>query len=277
MIDPIDIMTLAKVVFPDDGMMIFLVIGSISALVFGMGKVGFGGGIGILAVPVMIYACRGDAMLAAGIMLPLLIAADYVGIVSWWRQWDRTAIYPLIPGTCVGIAFGWAVLHFMRNSGTHMGELWLGLGIGVIVIVFVLLRITQWLHGKRWKFRPVWWTGVIVGLLVGFTTTLAHAAGPVTAMYLLALNMPKKRFVATSVLFAWIFNQIKLIPYLQLRMIETRSVLLGLYLVPAAIIGSILGKWLNTRVNQRLFTAIVYTLLGVAGIHLIIKGVSAFM
>ena len=277
MIDRINILTLANVAISDEKMIIFLIVGSVSALIFGMGKVGFGGGVGILSVPVMIYACGGDAMLAAGIMLPLLIAADYVGIASWWRLWDISAVYPLIPGACIGIAGGWVLLHFMRSSGTKISGAWLGLAVGIISIIFVLLRVVQWLQGKKWKFRPVLWMGVTGGALIGFVSALAHAAGPVASMYLLSMSMPKKRFVATTVLLFWIINQIKVIPYLHLGMIETRSIMLGLYLVPAAILGSVLGKWLNSRVNQRFFSVIVYTLLTAAGIHLIFKAVSLLM
>ena len=65
----------------------FLLVGSLSALVMASGKAGFPGA-ALLSLPLMIYACGSETKLAMGIMLPLLIACDYVSIALWWRRWD---------------------------------------------------------------------------------------------------------------------------------------------------------------------------------------------
>jgi len=87
-------------------------------------------------------------------------------------------------------------------------------------------------------------------------------------MYLLPQGMPKERYVPTTVLFYFIANQIKLIPYFMLALISVESLKTGLVLLPAVPVGVILGKLLANRISQNVFLVIVYTLLGLAGLHL---------
>ena len=58
----------------------FLLLGGLSALLISAAKAGFGGTIGVLSFPIMVYACGGDTMLAAGTTLPLLIVTDLVAL-----------------------------------------------------------------------------------------------------------------------------------------------------------------------------------------------------
>ena len=78
---------------------VFLIMGSLSAMVFSLSKTGFGSGIGLLAVPMMVYACGYDTRLAVGIMLPILIVADYAAVISWWGSWNFKAVVRLLPTT----------------------------------------------------------------------------------------------------------------------------------------------------------------------------------
>lgn len=254
----------------------FLLIGSLAAVIFAMGKAGFGGGVGVLSIPLMIYACGGDAILAVGLMLPLLIAADYVGVAVWWRQWKLRTLKELVPAGCAGVAAGGLVLWQLQRlgeQGNESGSASLKMLVGAVALLFVVFRLGQRISGRTWRFDPVWWQGAIAGTLWGFTSTLAHASGPIATMYLLSQDMPKKRFVATTALLYWTGNQIKLVPYLLLGMVNPGSVGAGLYLVPAAVAGSLLGKLANNRVDQKAFMLVVYVLLTVTGVHMIVSAV----
>ena len=80
--------------------LLFLLIGSAAVAIFSMGKAGFGGGAGLLALPLLGIA-TGDPLKAVAIMLPLLIISDYVAIVPWYRQWNLKAVGLLLPGMIV--------------------------------------------------------------------------------------------------------------------------------------------------------------------------------
>ena len=257
---------------------LFLIVGSGAAMVFGMSKTGFGSGISILAVPMMIYACSHKATLAVGIMLPILIIADYVAVISWWRKWSIKTVLALLPTTVLGIAIAWVALagfQYMRiDPRTSAANAWLMLGVGMIAIAFVGLHILKRATARNTTFRPTRGHTALAGGAAGFTSTLAHAAGPVITMYLLPQRKSKSTFVATNALFFWTANQIKLIPYLHLHMINTETLGAGVVLLPGIIIGAMLGRFLHHRVGRTQFTVIVYTLLALAGGHMCYKAVS---
>ncbi|MCJ7545191.1 MAG: TSUP family transporter [Phycisphaerae bacterium] len=263
----------------------FLLLGGLSAMLVSVAKAGFGGTIGVLSFPIMVYAYGGDAMLAAGTILPLLVATDLVALAGWWGKWNARAAWMMLPGALAGIGAGAAVLWGLQRldsrayaaqaGGTANAALMLI--VGLISVSFVLLQAIMTLRGRRLVFRPVPWEGAVAGATAGVASTLAHAAGPVAAMYLLPQQMPKGTYVATTVLFFAVVNQVKLIPYLALGRINATTVGAAVLLLPAVVTGAVLGLMLHGRVPQRQFTAVVYVLLALTGGHMIYKGLATLL
>jgi hypothetical protein len=266
---------------------LFLVLGSLSAMMVSMAKAGFGGSIGILSFPVMVYACQGDALLASGTTLPLLIACDLVALVSWWRKWSFRTIWPLFPGTLGGVLAGWAILWWLRNIGggqadaaeaaTQKANAVLIVIVGLIALGFVVIQAVGSWSSHPPAFRPALWQGTAAGAAAGAASTLAHAAGPIVTMYLLPQQMPKGAFVASTVLYYAVFNQVKLIPYFALGLINYRTAGASVALLPAVIAGTLLGLVLHSRVVQRQFTAVVYVLLTLTGVHMCYSGLAKLL
>jgi len=257
----------------------FLLLGGLSAALMGAAKAGFAGSVGILSVPMMIYACGGDAPLAVGILLPLLIVCDYVSLPFWWRKWSWPTVRGMLGGMALGTAVGTAVFWLILRVG-ESGEgaldqprALLKLLIGVIALGFVALQTIRARSGRLAAYRPRPWHGLLAGSGAGLTSTLAHSAGPITTVYLLPQEMPKQRFVATTVLYYWIGNQAKVAPYLWLGALNAETAAAAAALAPAIIAGALLGIFLHHRVNQKVFTAIVYVLLAVMGAHMTVTSV----
>lgn len=261
------------------GLVQFLVVGSLAAMLFSMAKSGFGGGVGMLASPMMVIAA-GDATIGMGIMLPMLIVADYVAVIAWWKHWNLRAVGMLLPGVIAGILLAWGALGWLQSrdlAGEQAAaDAAMKIAIGAIAIVFVVLHVIRSLRGEQLTFRPVWWQAGLAGTSAGVTSTFAHAAGPIAAMYLLPQQMPKQRYVATTAALFWTVNQLKLVPYAQLGMINTKTLGAGVVLLPAIAIGAVAGRLLHSRVNARQFLGLVYTLLLIAGVHLLVKGLGEF-
>lgn len=275
-------MTLGISLLPNgiENVALFLSLGTLSVLLVSMAKAGFGGGVGLLSVPLMIYACGEQTQLATAIMLPILIANDYVAIAAWWRKWDLRAVLLLVPGLVIGVGIGWWAIWALRHAGGEGGEhhqktadAALMLGIGIIALGFVALQVIRARRTKPLPFRPILWQGTAVGAVAGITSTLAHAAGPVVNMYMLPQQMSKERFVSTTLLYFWIGNQVKLIPYGALGMLNADSLGGAACFLPAVVAGTVLGVALNRKVGQRQFTGVVYVLLALTGVHLVIGAV----
>lgn len=261
----------------------FLLLGGLSAMLVSAAKAGFGGTIGVLSFPIMVYAYGGDAMLAAGTTLPLLVATDLVALASWWGKWNGRAAWMMLPGAVVGIAAGAAALWALQRmgacgqAGRAAANAGLMLIVGAISLGFVSIQAAGALRGRLIAFRPVAWQGAAAGTAAGVTSTLAHAAGPVATMYLLPQQMPKGSYVATTVLFFAVVNQVKLVPYIALGMINTTTLGAGLVLLPAVVVGAVVGLALHGRIPQRKFTAVVYVLLALAGGHMVYKGLTTLV
>jgi uncharacterized membrane protein YfcA len=252
----------------------FLVVGSLASILMGAAKSGFGGSVGMLATPLMILACGHDAPLATGILLPILIACDYASIVYWWRKWEIRNIRLLVPGMIVGIGVGWVVLHWMFQSGAGQASRerasnWLDLAIGLVAVGFVVLQLVRWLRKDTRVYKPGVLDGLAAGSSAGFVSTLAHTAGPITNMYLLPQGMSKATFQATTVLYYWIGNQVKLVPYWQLNLLPRKVLLADVVFAPALMIGVVLGIFLHNRINEKTFSAVVYGLLAAIGPYLV--------
>ncbi len=261
-----------------DGAVTFLLLGSLSAALVSMGKTGFGGSIGMLAVPILIYACGRDSVQAIGLMLPLLIFCDLVGLFLWWRKWDLRIVAILLPGAVIGASLGglvlWLIQHVKPSDQWASQEItgaWLNLLIGSIAIGFVVLGIIKAIRSKPMTFKPVFWQGTIFGGLAGLTSTIAHAAGPIITMYFLPQRMNKDRYVASTILYYAVNNQLKILPYFFLGMLNRNVLAASVPLLPAVIAGALVGVFLHKKIGQANFNAIVYFLLALVGADLVTK------
>ncbi|MCE5325642.1 MAG: sulfite exporter TauE/SafE family protein [Planctomycetaceae bacterium] len=261
--------------------MMFIVVGSLSTILMSMAKAGFGGSMALLATPMMIYACSRDGFYANGIILPLLMVCDLISVYFWWRKWNWRAVWMILPGGTIGILIGWIVLHWlnqMQAAGQkELANAWLMTGIGVFCLWFVALQIYKARRGEDTPFRPVFWQGSCVGTAAGFTSMIGHSAGPITQMYMVSQQLPKGMFVASTVLYYWIGNALKFGPYMIEGQVNTNTLIASLALVPAVVIGTVLGVYLHRRVGARQFTVLVYTLLALAGGGLVYDGIKTFL
>jgi uncharacterized membrane protein YfcA len=249
------------------------VLGALAMVIIGIGKTGFGPSMAMLAVPLMIQAC-GTAPLANGILLPVLILSDYIAVAMWRGQWDFRVVRQTLPGTLAGIALAWGLFKLCGGSTADKDRLdaWLKIAVGVIALGFVVLQAIRAVRGRPVTVTPGAAHATAVGAVAGVTSTFAHAAGPVMAIYLLGQRMDAGRYVATTAIYFWIVNQIKLVPAWDLGWLNLASMQYSLVLVPAAVAGTLLGVWLQSRVGQKQFTGIVYSLLAAAGAYLCYQG-----
>src|SRR5690606_37923108 len=73
-------------------------------LLIGISKGGFGGGLGVVGVPMLALVISPTQ--AAAILLPVLCVMDLVGLYSYRGSWDRSLMRVLAPGAVAGIVLG---------------------------------------------------------------------------------------------------------------------------------------------------------------------------
>jgi uncharacterized membrane protein YfcA len=95
------------------------------------------------------------------------------------------------------------------------------------------------------------------GVVAGFATTVANAAGPVMNLYLLMQRLPKEQFVATGAWFFFVVNLVKLPIYATHDLFSRSSLMFDLMMVPPVVSGALSGLWLVHRIPQRSFETLV--------------------
>ncbi len=246
----------------------FYVVASIAVLLVGIGKGGFGGGLGSVGVPVMALAISPTQ--AAAILLPVLCLMDLVGIITYRKRFDRRMMRMLFPGAVLGITLGAATFAITSDQVV-------GLIVGLLAVGFTLDR---WLGPRLRRFEPVatqpgpvkaaFWSSI-----AGYTSFVAHAGGPPLNVLLLPQRLDKSVYVGTTVMFFALANYVKLIPYAIIGQFDGSNLGTSLLLAPLAPVGFGLGYVLNQRVNEVVFYRLAYSALFLTGLKLLWDGRSA--
>jgi len=238
-----------------------------AVLLFGISKGGFGGGLGIVSVPLMSLVM--SPVQAAGILLPILCLMDLLSLWAYRGKWVWPELKVLLPASLFGIVAGTLLFGIMSADAVK-------LIIGVVAILFTShyflvqrqsAAITSYLSPGL---------GVLGGAAAGFTSFIAHAGGPPLSMYLLRRPLNRTEFVATAIVFFTVVNYVKLVPYGWLGQLASDNLMASLVLTPFAPIGVKLGVWLHNNVSDRFFYRLVYLLLFIVALKLISDGLGVF-
>ena len=232
-------------------------------LIAGISKGGFGGGVVVLAVPMMSLAV--PPLQAAAIMLPILMAMDVIAVWVYRRSWDKGHLAVVLPAAVIGIGLGWALFGILNVAMIR-------LLLGVIALAFSL-DFWLGLRPRRIPQGPDKILGGFWAALAGFTSFVAHAGGPPLNVYMLGQGLEKRIFVGTLAMFFAGVNWMKIVPYALLGQFPQGNLMTSLVLLPLAPLGVWLGLWMQKRVSDRAFYGVCYALLFVTGCKLAYDGV----
>lgn len=235
-----------------------------AVLLFGISKGGFGGGLGILAVPLISLIV--SPVQAAAILLPVLCCLDLIGLWAYWGKWDAPNLRILIPASIMGIIIGTLLFRYLNPEVIK-------LLLGIIAICFTLEYWFRTALASESSIKgPNILTGSLAAAVGGFTSFIAHSGGPPISMYLLPQRMHRTLFVGTTVLLFAVINYVKLIPYAWLGLFHGNNLLTSVVLLPGAATGFLAGIWLHNNVSEELFYRVCYVFLFIVGIKLVFDG-----
>ncbi|WP_261841968.1 sulfite exporter TauE/SafE family protein [Aliamphritea ceti] len=231
-----------------------------AVLIVGVSKGGFGGSLGMIAVPLLTLVVASPV--AAAIMLPILFAMDLQALWRFRQHFDKRNLQILLPAATMGIIIG--AMSFQHLSDSH-----LKLIIGATSLLFCLNALLQEIRKRTPPPRqPHIGRGAFWGTLAGFTSFSIHAGGPPLNFYLLPQRLNKTVFVTTSIIFFASVNGMKLIPYSFLGLFNTSHLLTSLILMPLAIAGVRLGARLHNVLDATMFYRLCYIFLFLVGMKL---------
>ena len=240
-----------------------------AVLLYGISKGGFGGGLGVIAVPLMAIVI--SPVQAAAILLPVLCVMDIVALWKFRGKWVWPELKVLLPASLIGILVGTLLFEYMSASVVRL----------IVGVVAVSFTVHFWISKRRSGNKDLATFprsyGIISGTVAGFTSFVAHSGGPPINMYLLRRPLDRTDFAATTVVFFAVANYVKLVPYAWLGQFDTDNLATSAALVVLAPIGVLIGVSLHRRVSDRFFFAFVYVLLFVVGLKLVYDGLTGLL
>lgn len=202
----------------------------IIAILIGMAKTGIHG-TGFLAVPLL--ALIFGAKISTGIMLPILIFADFFGVAYYKQHTSWKYLITLIPWVIIGIYLG-------SLYGAKINEELFRYTMACIILIGVVIIYIK--EKKKIIINNNLGISIIIGLLGGFTTMVGNIAGPVMSVYLLSMGLDKKTYIGTAAWFFLCVNIIKIPFHVYIwKTINMEIFYLDLLLLPGIIIGAIIG------------------------------------
>lgn len=212
---------------------------------------------------VIIFASIFEAKASTGVLLPMLVIGDVCAVRFYGKKVQWKHVGRLLPPTMIGVAIGTFLMG--RIDEAVFKPL-----VGIIILSLACIQLFRlWKPGAFEKLphsKLFAWT---LGLLAGITTMLANAAGPVVALYLLAVALPKLELVGTS---SWLFlvvNVFKLPFSYSLGLIDLSSLTINVLFAPGIVVGMLCGKWAVNRIPQKTFDSLLLAFTAIAALRLV--------
>ena len=236
------------------------------AVLVGIAKTALSGA-GTLAV--VAFATALPARASTGVLVPLLLLGDVIAVRTYHRHANWSILARLAPGVLPGLAVGaW----FLSVSGDSVVRR----TIGAIVVAMALLQLrsrrtlrqrlaaasTPDGHAMPPEMSVRRWRGasLLMGLIAGFATMTANAAGPVTSLYLVMAGLPMLEMLGTVAWFYLAVNAAKLPFSAGADVLSFQGLAIDAALVPALIVGALAGRAIIARIDQQRFEGAVLVL-----------------
>ena len=245
----------------------FYTVTMFAILLTGISKSGFGGGLGVMAVPMMSLFVA--PQFAAAVLMPILLVMDILIISRYRKDWNPLVLRALVPGAFAGLTIGMATFQWMDANMIRFA-------VGLLAVIFVVQFL---LRNRRpnSKAQSGFLTSSVLSAISGFASFVAHAGGPPIKGYLLSQNLGKTAFVGTNTAFFFMLNAIKAVIYGALGTLSQESLTVSLMVAPVLFLGVVIGTTLHHYIDQKRFVQIVYVFLSFTAVRLLYDSVPTLL
>ncbi len=201
-------------------------------------------GAGMIAVPLLAAVFGGRN--SSGVLLPMLVFADLMGVRYYHQHASWKHLKILFPWTAAGVIAG-------TITGNYINDEIFKMAMAIIIVVSVVIML--WLErGDKEKVPHSSGFAAVTGVASGFTSMVGNLAGAVMAVYLLAMRLPKNAYIGTTAWFFMVTNWFK-VPF-HVFVWHTLSIdilLVDLTTIPFIGLGAYLGIIIVRKIPERYY------------------------
>jgi uncharacterized membrane protein YfcA len=205
------------------------------------GMTGFG--LALISTPLLLFVYEPSKVIVLTTIFSIFINVAVV----WdsWRDAHRRLVLALLPPAFVGLVAGTEILRVVD-------PVYIRLAVGAVVVFSALILLKD----LRLPGAGTRWGPLVAGSASGALSTSTGLAGPPIVLLLTARGLPKHDFRGTSALY-FLAMSVFAIAVLAFRgVVEAEHVPLGAALIPAALVGKVVGTAALKRVSEKAFRGI---------------------
>jgi uncharacterized membrane protein YfcA len=219
-----------------------------------------GFGSGLLMVPLMALFLDMKVIVPTGMILAVL--SGFLLLFTFQtRKWIRKELLLfLISGAIVGTVLG---TYALASYNSQLIKRFLGIFISGYALKMLFEGQSKIIEIKNY-------IGVITGFLSGILGGMFGTGGPPVVIYLRKKILDKQEFRATLIFYFLITNSWQFTTYCFAGLVNRNILKFTIYLLPAFIVGNLIGTILHIKINQNIFNKIIALVLIITGIFLII-------
>ncbi len=216
-------------------------------------------GFGVIAGPIILLTMNSGAAVQVTILLSLLIAALLVPTL--YKKADKAFLWRILAGSVLGLPLGIAVFLLVSVDTLKL--------LAGFAVLFMAVSASGLLAGKNTATsRP---KDYITGVLSGAMSASLAMPGPVAAARMSALAHGKDTIRAT-VLVMFIFSYSAAYGFQALFVgVSEEATLLTVTLLPATLIGVVLGRLAAARISETVFRRLIVVVLIATSISLLVS------
>ncbi len=237
--------------------------------------VGFGAGMFSIALLAMLLP---DFTGSVAVLLLLTLVTEVWVLLHAWREAKMRLLLGLLPAMAVGLWLGTETLVSADPTDLKRG---LGVFIAAAGAWFLYRERGASANGSNDgecsstasanRVAAIGWCAV-TGLTSGVLGGLFGTGGPPVIAFLKQHSLAKGAFRATLLSYFMAMSVIRAGAYVRAGVLTTDILHAGLWLLPASLIGTVLGMVVHRRISERSFGLAVSVLLIALGLALLVGG-----
>ena len=190
-----------------------------------------------------------------GAFTSIIVIITMMRHVNW-----KNIIFPLI-GSFIAT---YLAVNFIKSQANTTLKLLLG------IVLFGLSIYFLFFSGKI-RIKPIWYTGLISGVLSGIMGGMFAMGGPPVVIYYMQSEKDSDKYIATLSAF-FVVSNIYSITIKTCAGFVTPNVLMGLTAgIPGMLIGALIGKKVFHKMNAQMIKKAVYGFMAASGVVNIIS------